>query len=456
MKTTAVRMLTFAAPVALAIAVFAYVTTSREPPKQSDMSERASAVRVVEVAPTAFAPTIAGFGSVEPINTWSAVAQVQGRIEYVHPNLRVGAFINAGEEIIRIAPEEYDLAVQEAEATLNAEKARLQELETRAATTKLSLDLETRSLELKRKDLERVKRLLTRGVASQSTVDDVEREVLQQEVKVQDLKSGLDIYQAEIETQNAQIAVAEAKVKSAKLDLARTRIAMPFRGRVSSKDVERTQFVTAGTKLASASDASAAEITASMPQGQFGQFIRLSVPPDVRRRIVRNEADRPTPESLGLTASVAIASATFDRRWPARLQRTTDTIDAANRSVGVIVTVDDPYGTKTPGSGPPLAPGMFVRVELRGKALEDAKVVPRAAVRNGRVYVANAENRLEIRPVEVTTFQGDDALIAEGLDFGDRIVVSDLSPAIEGMLLAPMADPRPDADAEAPGEGAAE
>ncbi|MEL7349298.1 MAG: hemolysin D, partial [Pseudomonadota bacterium] len=209
---------------------------------------------------------------------------------------------------------------------------------------------------------------------------------------------------------------------------------------IASKEVEETQFVTSGTSLASAGDISAAEIVAQVPQDQFARFISLAVPADFQPRRDPQMSPGSALGQLDWKATVAIHSGEFDTVWPAKVQRTSDTIDATSRSVGVIVTVDDPYENIAPGIRPPLIKGLFVRVTLEGAALHDKRVVPRAAVREGRVFVANDENRLESRPVRVRAFQGDLALIAEGIEFGERIVVSDVSPAIEGMLLEPVID----------------
>ncbi|MEO0818912.1 MAG: efflux RND transporter periplasmic adaptor subunit [Pseudomonadota bacterium] len=440
MKKSLLRLLSFAAPVGLAVLAFAYVTASRTPPEQAALGERARAVRVLPLEPVPFVPTVIGYASVEPVRTWDAVAQVPGRIAYVHPRLRVGAMLPEGTEIIRIASEEYALAVREQEANVDAAKAQLRELEIRAANTERSLEIERRSLEIKREDLTRQQGLLARGVTSQSSLDTVQRDFLQQQVAVQELENAIGLYPAEIETQRTQIAVAEARLASARLDLDRTSIAMPFRGRIASKEVETTQFVTAGTSLASAGDISAAEIVAQVPQDQFAKFVALAIPAGFRPRFGQEANPGSALSRIGWTATVTAHSGELDFTWPARVERTSDTIDATSRSVGVIVTVDDPYEDVQPGIRPPLVKGMFVRVRIEGKVLAEQRVVPRAAVHDGRVFVANAENRLEARPVTVRAFQGDRALIADGLDFGDRVVVSDVSPAIEGMLLDPVAD----------------
>ena len=67
-------------------------------------------------------------------------------------------------------------------------------------------------------------------------------------------------------------------------------------------------------------------------------------------------------------------------------------------------------------------------------------VVPRSAVRGGAVFVADGENRLRRRPVQVLFEQDTISVIAEGLEPGERVVVSDLVPAVEGMLLQPRVD----------------
>jgi hypothetical protein len=67
-------------------------------------------------------------------------------------------------------------------------------------------------------------------------------------------------------------------------------------------------------------------------------------------------------------------------------------------------------------------------------------VVPRSAFHNGRLYVVSADSRLDIRPVTTGLVQGDLAAIDRGIEPGERIVVSDLIPAVAGMLLAPQSD----------------
>lgn len=435
MKTLALRALSFVLPVGAAMLVLAHVVGAREPPQQTDPGERARSVRVMTVEPVSFVPTVIGYGNVEPVRTWNAVAEVPGRIAYVHPGLRVGSVLPQDTLVIQIAKADYELGVQEAESNLRAARAALDELDVRRVNSELSLELERRSLEIKRADLTRQEGLLNRGVSSQSVFDAVQRDLLQQQVRVQEIENSLRLFPAQIQTQQSEIAVAEARLATARLELERTDIRMPFAGRIASMDVETTQFVGAGTVMASAGDISAAEIAAQVPQDQFARFVALAYPPDLRPGSDPGTALGAALDRLGWTATVAIASSQIDMEWPAQIQRTSDMIDATSRAVGVIVTVDNPYADVRPGRRPPLVKGMFVRVTLEGTPQDGALVVPRTALHDNRVFVADAENRLEVREVRVSALQGADALIADGLEFGERVVVSDLSPAIDGMLL---------------------
>ena len=146
-------------------------------------------------------------------------------------------------------------------------------------------------------------------------------------------------------------------------------------------------------------------------------------------------------ERAGIHGIIRLRLADRIIEWAGRVVRISDTLDPSTRTVGIIVAVDKPYAKAVPGKRPPLVKGMFVEVELRAKPVENRIVVPRAAIRAGRVLVVDADNRLRSKPVEIGFVQGDVAILSAGLTAGEQIVVSDLSPAIDGMLLKATQDP---------------
>lgn len=435
MNLTLGRLLSFGAPVAIGAAILLIIVQNRAPAERAEVAERVRAVRVLTVEPTAFSPYVVGYGAVTPPREWDAVAQVAGRVEYVHPNLRSGELLPEGVEVIRISPAQYDLAVREALANLASAQAQLAELQVQTANFEKSLELERRSLDLIRADVARKRNLVARAAASQATLDEAERSFLSQEAKILELENSIRLNAVQISAQETQIDVYDARLATARLDLERTRIALPFAARVSVMDVEATQFVAVGATLASAYDIGAAEITAQIPLPQFAAFTRLATPEGVQLESALTAENTSIFQQFGWRAIVRSTGAVSQATWEAQIIRMSETVDAATRTLGAVVSVADPYRDLQPGVRPPLVKGMFVEVELQGPTLPDQIVVPRAAVTDNRVLIADEENRLRPRTVQVRAMQGDVALISSGLAAGDRVVLTDVSPAINGMLL---------------------
>jgi hypothetical protein len=202
-------------------------------------------------------------------------------------------------------------------------------------------------------------------------------------------------------------------------------------------NVERDQFVRRGETLASADGLELAEITAQLPLARM----RDLVSPNSQLNIGTGNIDSETiRDALQLTAQVHLRSRDLQVSYPARFVRISDTVDPQTRTLGVIVAVDKPYELAIPGVRPPLIKGMFVEVELHGKARPDTPVIPRFALHGNAVYTVDAQQRLQRREVQLGIVQSELAAVASGLQAGETIIVSDPVPAIDGMLLQPMTD----------------
>ncbi|MEO1719690.1 MAG: efflux RND transporter periplasmic adaptor subunit [Pseudomonadota bacterium] len=455
MKSSILRILAFGTPVLIGALLLYSAIANRPPPEQKPISEQARAARVMTVEPKPFTPRASGFGEVQPARVWEAVAQVAGPIEFVSPDLQAGKIISRGTEIIRISRDQYEIALQQARADLSVAQAKLGELEAQVANTTASLAIEEKSLALKQDDLNRKQALLGRRTTSQAAVDTSEIALLTQQARVQEQQNAIRLTRSQIESQRSQIAASKSRIQQAELDLARTRIAMPFTARIASESVEATQFVGVGTKMVAADGIDVAEVRAKIPQDAFAGFLKLAMPDsdlqltgaDGRRRPRLNAKD------LGWRAEVQLDFNGRTVRWPAEVVRTADTIDQETRTVGVIVSVQNPYSASRPGLQPPLVKGMFVNIVIKGRPIDGSLVVPRASVRDGNVFVMDDDKRLRRRAVEVASEQGEVAVIANGLAAGDIVVLSDVAPAIDGMLLdpQPVHGERPKAGAVSPG-----
>ena len=161
-----IRKLLFVPPILIGAAVLVIMVSGREPPERKPAQELGRAARVIVAEPVQLVPRVTGFGSVEPGTVWNAIAQVSGEIEYVHPNLKRGAILRAGTEIVRVSPADIDLVISQAQANIRATEARLAELEVTETNTAALLEIERRTLDLFEADLRRPQSLRERGAIS--------------------------------------------------------------------------------------------------------------------------------------------------------------------------------------------------------------------------------------------------------------------------------------------------
>jgi multidrug efflux pump subunit AcrA (membrane-fusion protein) len=139
-----------------------------------------------------------------------------------------------------------------------------------------------------------------------------------------------------------------------------------------------------------------------------------------------------------------------EREWHGRVVRTEGEIDPKSRMVHVVARVDDPYARRADDGRPPLAVGLFVEAEILGRRAEGVVVLPRAALRSdGRVLVVDDEQNLRFREVEVLRKGRDELIISSGLAAGDRVCISPLEAAVDGMAVRTVGGPEVIA---APGE----
>lgn len=453
------RVIGFATPIAIGVAALVMMQRAREEPPRRPPSEQGKAVRTAEVIEAEAIPRAVGYGVVRSSREWSLVAEVSGRVVELNDKLEDGRIIREGELLIKIDPAGFELSASQQKASVSNVKAQLSELSVREKNTKASLAIAKRSLELSEKELARVKKLEASGALSSSEVDSAEVSVLSQRQTVQSYKSTLAQIPSQRRAYRAQISQSEAGVKTAELDVARTEIFAPFDVRIRSADVELSELVTVGTKLAEGDGIALAEVPAQFSIGSLMPLIappKTAEPAKVPAAVDPDDtapAASPSDEALsaralarrsaqaGLKATVTLESGAVVTQWQAAFDRFAG-VESATRTVSVVVSVDDPFGKASVGRRPPLVSGMYVEVELEGSPRPGCLAVPRSALRSGSLHVVDSEQRLAIRPVEVAFVQETYACIRSGVQVGDRVVLTDVVPAIEGTLLEPRIDER--------------
>jgi multidrug efflux pump subunit AcrA (membrane-fusion protein) len=415
---------------ALAVGVIALVAAIKLQPDLpiKPAGDRARLVNTVPLELRSMAPLAIGFGKIEPKVEWKAIAEVSGKVVYRNPQLEKGQVIKAGTEVLRIDPLDYELKLVQAQADLKSALTSLAKLGQEEQNLKQTLKIEKNRLEIANKELARKQNLRKKGLTSQSDVDQQEQSALSQRKLVLDIENQIGLMPDEKRVAEALVKVNNSKVEEAQRSLERTIITLPYDLRISSVDIEQDQVVNIQQVMITAHGIDVMEVEAQLSihdmhtlASSIGEFSR-------------DESGIPKPDTTFIEASIELSSGNVSASWPAKVSRISETVDPTQATAGVILEIAQDYRQLNPTSVPPLVNGMFVRAQIEGQE-NPSWVIPERALHGDKIYIMTPESTLKIQQVEVL-YRRDNQVIIDGeIEQGEKLILNDLLPAIQGMLL---------------------
>jgi len=424
---------TFIAFVLVGVGLYAWQQASRAAPRKRPAVEQGRPVRVLELAPLEVIPRTFGYGAVEAQREWQALAEVSGTVVEVAERLEVGRVVPEGTVLLKIDPGTYAIEQGRSEAVVKAVRAQIAEIKARETSAASNLKIDERALELARGELTRVRSLYEQGAAPLTDVEVAERAVITAEKTVQTYRNTLGELPATRRVLEAQLEQQQAGVATTRLSLAKTEIVAPFSMRLREVNAALQQVVTGGQALIVGDGIDVFEIPAQVPVGSLGSLLPPRKPEETKR-----EPNAPS-RLEAIEAIVRLEGQGLQRSWKGKFRRFGG-IDPNTRMMIAVVQVDDVREAGAAPAGPRLNRGLYVEVELRGPPRPDCLAVPRAAYHDGVLHVVGAEDKLELRKVEATLVQEEFVCVTGEVQAGDKIVLTDLVPALTGMLLAPRVD----------------
>lgn len=340
-------------------------------------------VQVAQVSPTTEQITVSAEGQVVPARRVTIIPQVSGRIMDHHEALVPGGFIPAGEELVRIDPADYQIALTEKQAA--AEQAIFEQ------------------------EVERGRQV----VASR------EWTLLEDNLGESEVNRALVLREPHLRRTEAMLRMATNEIARAQLDLSRTSIESPFNAIVLNENIEQGQVVDAGNSICTLAGTDEFWVEATLAVDKL-RWIQL-----------------PGPSQEGALATVLL---NLDQpvTWKGAVVRLLSDLEPTGRMARVLVRVDDPLGLKREGTPLPLLLGSYVQVRIGAGTLENVLVIPRSALREGnQIWVVDSENRLQIRAAEIIWTRKDSVLISNVIKPGEHLIVSDLKAPLPGMKVSP-------------------
>lgn len=219
----------------------------------------------------------------------------------------------------------------------------------------------------------------------------------------------------------ADVAAAEAALRSAEVNLSYARISSPISGRTGKSNFTQGALVTANQDTPLTTVQQLDPIYVDLQQSS-SELLRL------RQDFGGADLNQSAPVRIVLENGTPY-------KYEGELKFAEVSVDPQTGSFGLRAVVPNPDRL--------LLPGMYVRAVLERGQRDDAVLAPQRAITrdakgNGVALVVNAENKIEQRLVTAVRTIGDSWLIDEGLRPGERVVVEGLQKVQPGMTVTPV------------------
>ncbi|MCW8929938.1 MAG: efflux RND transporter periplasmic adaptor subunit [Gammaproteobacteria bacterium] len=299
----------------------------------------------------------------------SRKVEIRSRVEgFLEKRLYLeGSFVDEGDVLFQMDKKPF-------EAQLNAAKAELAQQQARLDTAKTNLN--------------RVRPLVKKNAVAQKELDDA-----------------LGNYRSSA----ASVEVAKANVIQAELDLGYTEIKSPVYGLTSFATQQEGAYIGMGSDslLTYVAKIDPMRVEFSVSENQI-----------LKSRSMEQSGLLKMPENNDFVVEIIFSDGTV---YP-HSGRITFTDASLNEQTGTFL-----MRAELANPDALLRPGQFIRAQIKGAIRPNAILVPKTAVQQGAkgsfVWVVNAKQQAEFRPVTTGAWKGDQWFINDGLKTGEKIVV---------------------------------
>ncbi len=344
------------------------------PEMKTDVVQQIPTVETFLVNPKALALTVKTQGTVEPRLEIQISSQVSGLITSTSQDFFRGSYFSKNETMIFLEQADYEYAIAKADSQLAAARQRVAEEKGRA---------------------------------------------LQARRQWQELGSteanALFLREPQLAAAKAQEYASLQELEAANRNLERTKISMPFNGRILEKFVDVGEFVGPGTRLAQVYATDVVQVRLPLTDRQVALLdlpLRLE---DIKRLNVGEQ------DAINVVLGTRFGGELWT--WAGKIVRTEAQIDVKSRLLYAVAEIENPLLLGEESGRPPLSPGMFVSAEIQTKTFKSVAVLPRNVLRNdSTILIVNEDNRVNRLPITILESNKETAWIS-GLKAGTRVII---------------------------------
>lgn len=353
------------------VVVFILLMVTKPQTKPYEPVQKVWAVSAQTVRYGAVQPSFTAFGELAARRVVNLRALVSGEVISTSEKFEEGSRVDAGEELLRIDPFNYQNALADAEAQLRGGDALLKERKV--------------ALSLAKVEYERATKLIAKGTVAQKYVDDRQLE--------------LTVAESRYVQQQAAVDRLKVLVSRAQRDLEHSVVRAPFAGHLSNVEAREGRLLGLNDQVATISDATAYEVRFNLSDAQYGRFIESGT------------------ELIGLPVKVVWQIGGQEIELEAELTQVGARISQSTRGV-------DLYARILGDIPPSLRGGAFVNVVLEATPLENVVEVSRDALYGDQRLFVIVNGQLQERLVNIVGETDETVLIQGGVNEGEQILLT--------------------------------
>lgn len=353
----------------------------RSASEQRGQSEQAIDVGFVEIKPVRVNLTNDLPGRVVSYQVAEIRPQVSGIIQ--SRLFKEGSYVEEGQQLYQIDPARYEADYQMATANLQDAKARKQNAQN---------------------VLNRYKNLIASNAVSQQEYDNAKASFAQA---------------------RAAVSLAEAEVKSAKINLEYTRVYAPISGYISPSSITKGALVTSQQAMPLATVRQLDPVYVDLSQS-------AAEVQDLQERLSASRLNKASQSEYEVSLYLRNAKQIYPHKGI--LDATDVAVDVQTGSIRLRSVFDNPDTI--------LLPGMFVWASIKELGNSKQIVIPQKSVvidAEGKksAWVIDAENKAAKTPLRTGTAYGNNWIVLDGLENGDRLIVEGTMMLQPGDLVKP-------------------
>jgi membrane fusion protein (multidrug efflux system) len=363
---------------------------------------------VVNVMPVTFqtVPQVQTFsGRTTAYQTADVRPQVNGIIDEVL--FREGSEVKKGQPLYRINTDNYNSSIEGGKATVEQAKASLITAQANYNNAVAELNSRQATLAQAQSDLSRLKGLVEINAISAQQYDQAQTAYRTAQAAVQSAQASIAQSQAGIESAKANITAAQSGLNASQLDLSRTIVRAPISGRTDRSAVTAGALVSAGQ---------------ATPLVTISQLSPIYV-----------DISQSSSELLKLRQQLASGKAQAGGNSVELVLEDGSTYPARGELALAEAKVDESTGAVTlralfPNNSSLLLPGMYVTARLTQSLISNAVLLPQSAITRTpkgetQVYIVDANNKIQVRPVTVNGTYNGNWIITDGLKVDEKVVI---------------------------------